>query len=360
MRLFRWLLAIVASICLSGLVAVCFASAAGAQVSPHASHLSHAALSTQELAVGLAHGATLGTVVFLAGLVAFVALVWLPASRAESGDQEKIAGLFCRWMWVLASLLVAGGMAELPLYAVRASGEALSFGLLREALFDTRVGHLWMERIVLGVMAATAATYATRLQRPFYWWGMGAAVAASVLLLTTLTQQSHAAAEEYPLPFAADCLHVVAASLWMGGLLGFPILLAGPLRVVPGETRARLFRRSVRRFSKVATIAVMVLVTTGLYAALLHVPNLSALVSTPYGRALSMKLGLLVFLLALGAQNLRLQGRGPFGRLVSAELVLAIGIFVATGFLTSLPPADAVQQQNLPSPTGDTKQSTML
>lgn len=166
-------------------------------------------------------------------------------------------------------------MAELPLYAVRASGEVLSFGLLKEALFDTRVGHLWIERIVLGVMAATAATYATRLQRPFYEWG--AAVAASALLLTTLTQQSHAAAEESPLPFAADCLHVMAASLWMGGLLGFPILLAGPLRVVPGEMRAKLLGRSVRRFSKVATIAVMVLVATGLYAALLHVPNLSAL-----------------------------------------------------------------------------------
>lgn len=349
---------IVASICLSGLVAVWFASAAGAQVSPHASHLSHVALSTQELAVGLAHGATLGAVVFLAGLVAFVALVWFPASRVEDGDQEKTARLFCRWMWVLVGLLVAGGMAELPLYAVRASGEALSFGLLREALFDTRVGHLWIERIVLGVTAATAATYATRLQRPFYWWG--AAVAASALLLTTLTQQSHAAAEEYPLPFAADYMHVMAASLWMGGLLGFPILLAGPLRTVPGETRAKLLGRSIRRFSKVATMAVMVLIATGLYAALLHVPNLSALVSTPYGRALSMKLGLLFFLLALGAQNLRLRGRGPFGRLVSAELVLAIGIFVATGFLTSLPPADAVQQQNLPSPAGDTQRSTMV
>jgi putative copper export protein len=152
----------------------------------------------------------------------------------------------------------------------------------------------------------------------------------------------------------------MAASLWMGGLLGFPILLTGPLRAMPRFARAELLGRSVRRFSKVATIAVMVLVATGLYAALLHVPSLSALVSTPYGRVLSMKLALLVFLLALGAQNLRLRGRGPFGRLVSAELVLAIGIFVATGFLTSLPPADDVQQQNPPSPTGDTKQSTMV
>ena len=62
---------------------------------------------------------------------------------------------------------------------------------------------------------------------------------------------------------------------------------------------------------------------------------------------LTIKLGLLIFLLALGAQNLRLGGKEPFGRLVGAELALAIGIFVATGLLTSLPPADVAQQQIL-------------
>jgi copper transport protein len=270
-------------------------------------------------------------------------------------------------------LLLVAGLVELPLYAVRASGKALSLGLLGEALFDTRVGHLWTERIVFGIIAVTAAThvanrwryvyrvslrrstYMTNLRRSPYWWG--AALVASALLLTTLTQQSHAAAEGSFLPFAVDWLHVVAASLWMGGLLGFPILLIGVLRKTPTETRVKLLGRTVHRFSKVATIAVMTIIVTGLYSALLHVPDLSALIDTAYGRALSVKLGLLIFLLTLGAQNLRLQGRGPFGRLVSAELVLAIGIFVVTGFLTSLPPADVAQQQsvehNEPNPTQD-------
>jgi copper transport protein len=137
----------------------------------------------------------------------------------------------------------------------------------------------------------------------------------------------------------------MAASLWMGGLLGFPILLLGPLRAMPTEARMKLLSRTVRRFSKVAMIAVMALIVTGLYAVLLHVPSLSALVGTPYGRALIIKLGILVFLLAFGAQNLRLQGREPFGLLVSLELVFAIAIFVATGLLTSLPPATDVAEQ---------------
>ena len=298
-------------------------------------------LPSQESLAGIAHGATQGVAAFLTGLVVFAALVWLPASRAENAEGEKVAGLFCRWTWVLAGLLIVTGLVELPVYAMRASGESLSPGLLVEALFDTRVGHLWIVRVVLGFLVAAAATYAVRRRSPVSWWG--AAFIAAVLL-TTLTLQSHAVVEGGFLPRAADWLHAVAASVWMGGLLGFPILLTGPLLAMPADARAKLLGRTVRRFSKVATGAVITLLATGVYAILLHVPNLSALTGTAYGNALIVKLGLLVLVLAAGAVNLISRGRGPFGQVVSFELALAICVFVATGFLTTLPPADAEQQ----------------
>ena len=108
---------------------------------------------------------------------------------------------------------------------------------------------------------------------------------------------------------------------------------------MPAKQRAELRWRAVRRFSRVATLAVMILIVTGVYAVLLHVPSVEGLLSTPYGRALMVKLGLAVLLLAAGGVNLVLEGRGPFGRIVGGELILAVGILVATGFLTSLPPA---------------------
>ena len=358
-----WLAFALGLISVLWVAAVWFSGIASAQ-EPHQHNGSssiNTAISPQELAVGIAHGTTLGAAVFLVGLVAFVALVWLPASQRENADQGKVASLLCRWMWVLVGLLVVAGLVELPLYAVRASGEALSFRLMEEALFDTRVGQLWILRLVLGILTTTAATYAAQQPRRLaYWWGAAIVVSASLLL--TLTQQSHAAAEEGFLPLAADWLHLMAASLWMGGLLGFSILLVGPLRAIPIEPRLKLLSHLVPRFSKVATTAVMSLILTGLVAVLLHVPNVSALINTPYGRALSIKLGLLIFLLALGAQNLRLRGRGSFSRLVSTELILAIGIFIATGFLTSLPPADAEQptvEENIPNPAEDIRQPPM-
>jgi copper transport protein len=159
------------------------------------------------------------------------------------------------------------------------------------------------------------------------------------VLLTTLIGLSHAAATGRPLPLLADWTHAVAAAVWMGGLLGFAVaLFSGPLRSLATDRQTKLRERSVRRFSVVATAAVVVLACSGLYAAVLHVPSPQALLATPYGRALVAKLVLLTLLLAVGASNLLLRGRGPLGRLLVAELLLALGLFLATGFLTSLPP----------------------
>lgn len=286
---------------------------------------------------GLVHGVAQGSGVFLAGLVAFVALVWLPVGR-DAGV------LFGRGAWVLFGLLAFSGLAELSLFTMRASGEPLSFPLFAEALFDTRTGGIWLARLGLGLLTVLLAGLASRRRLPALWW---AAAGSGGALLLTLAQQGHAAAEG-GMPLLAGWLHVVGAALWMGGLLGFPMLLLGPLRVLEPDERLELRAQTVRRFSRVATFAVVAIILTGFYAALLQVPGPLALVSTPYGRALIMKLGLMVLLLTIGGINLVDKGRGPFGRMVGAELVLAAGIFIATGFLTSLPPAGSVVDLGAP------------
>ncbi len=198
------------------------------------------------------------------------------------------------------------------------------------------MGQVALARTGLGLLAALAVAWAAQGRGPDRWW-----VAAGVggALLVTLAPESHAATQGF-LPMASIWAHVAAAAVWMGGLLTFPILLLGPLRAMEPEQRSELVRRTVRRFSRVATVAVILVVATGLHATLLNVAGPLALVDSPYGRALIMKLGLLVLLLATGGINLVDKGDGPLGRMVGLELVLAAGIFVAAGFLTSLPPAE--------------------
>src|SRR5919112_1446947 len=246
-----------------------------------------AAGGTVTRAASIEHGLALAATAFLAGLAPFAVLVWLPASR-----QSRVGRAAIRSFGVLAGgLLLAlalAGVGELSSYAVRASGDPLSTELFWQTLFDSRVGALWLTRLSLALLAAA----------------------------------------------------VVAAAVWMGGLLGFGVALGSRVfRGLAPDSRMKLRDRAVRRFSAVATCAVVALACTGLYAAVLHVPNPQALLATPYGRALLVKLVLVSLLLAVGASNLLLRGRGPFGRLVVLELLLALALFVATGFLTSLPPA---------------------
>jgi putative copper export protein len=317
------------------LASVLFASAAYAQHSHVGAEVSAYQLQVQG---SVTHGVVLTATALLGGLAPFAVLVWLPASKATGIGRDAL-WLFGYFAPVLLYVLAVAGVGELAVYAMRASGEPFSTGLFREALLDTRVGQVWIARLTFGLLTAGAIFAASRMRRTFPWW---VAVGASTLLLMTLTSLSHAAAEEGFLPFFADWLHVVAASLWMGGLLGFIIVfLGGPLETVPDE-RTMLRHRAVRRFSGVATVAVAVLLATGFYAVLLHVPSIAALVETPYGRALLVKLGFAAVLLVVGGANFVLAGRGPFERLLKVELAVAIGVFAATGFLTSLPPARAV------------------
>jgi copper transport protein len=248
--------------------------------------------------------------------------------------KSEAADLFGRAAWVLFGLLLVAGMVELAEYAVQASGEPFSLGLFGRTVSESRVGHIWLARLGFAFFTALGASWARREGG----WPLWATAGVGGILLLTVIQLSHAAAARRFLPFFSDWLHLIAVPVWMGGLLGFPLLLIGTLRAMPPEAHTELLRRIVRRFSRVATLAVATIVITGAYATLLHVPGFDAPISTAYGRALIMKLGLAALLLATGGINLIDRGKGPFGRMVGFELLLAFRVFAATGFLTSLPP----------------------
>lgn len=303
-----------------------------AQDEPHAGG---GRLPTVELLAGVTHGIVQGVAVLLVGLAAFVALVWLPANRSAGTDGGSGA-IFARGSWALFAVLAAIGLADVAVYTAWATGQPLGLGLFFEGLFATTAGRVALARLVLGLLVALLVAWAARGGGIGRWW---AAAGTGALLLATLVPESHAVAQG-PLAIATIWLHLVAAAFWTGGLFAFPMLLLGPLRALGLEERADLRRRTVRRFSRVATVAVLVIVVTGLYTTLLNVSGLPALAGTAYGRALVMKLGLTVLLLATGGINLIDKGDGPLGRMLGLELALAAGIFVAAGFLTSLPPAN--------------------
>jgi copper transport protein len=159
-----------------------------------------------------------------------------------------------------------------------------------------------------------------------------------------------------------DWLHMSAASIWLGGLMGLLVLAAR----MPRATRVPVLSVSVSRFSNVALVSVLALAATGLGEAINHLPAVNALWQTGYGRAILVKTGLLATAVALAAGNLlrsrpqliaastRPQLGEPaarlLGRLVGGETMLVAGAVFVAALLSSLappPPSFALQNSAL-------------
>src|SRR5262249_10355216 len=123
-------------------------------------------------------------------------------------------------------------------------------------------------------------------------------LALAVTATTTLT--GHAADWGDLSPTAlCDWVHVLAMASWAGGLIGLGLAVLGPARAWPPA----LLGAAMRRFSRLAATGLLLLVVTGSYAAWVQLPGVSALWTTTYGRALAVKLFLVVLVVGHGAIN---------------------------------------------------------
>ncbi len=179
---------------------------------------------------------------------------------------------------------------------------------------------------------------------------IGAVAAAAAALLVPGLSGHAAQTAPRALSLALDWLHLLAGSIWIGGLIGLIVLWwsLGERRRVPGLAVA------VPRFSRVAFVSVMVLIASGIWASVLHFPTLASLWQTSYGQALLVKVALLLLAMLLASVNLvrtkpRLEAAGArpelgagavrdLRRLVGGEVLLVAGAIFVAGILSSLPP----------------------
>jgi copper transport protein len=201
-------------------------------------------------------------------------------------------------------------------------------GVLHDVSVSTRFGTVMaLAAVVSGVGALLAAV------APVYPRLEPLAFAAALVLLPAPSLAGHALDRGRSwIEVVADLLHVGAASLWLGGLVALALAL-----------RARGDRAgTLRRFSNLALVSVLVLAATGVVRALSELDSVSQLWSTGYGRVLLVKTGLLTVLVAIGWVNRyrlvpRLSLHG-LRRSVAAELVLFAGLVAAVALLTDLRP----------------------
>lgn len=168
---------------------------------------------------------------------------------------------------------------------------------LATVIFETDVGTAWLLRMA----ALSAAFVGASIFRTRPVTMLSLACLASGVALASLVWTGHAGATEGligALHRIGDIVHMLAAAIWIGGIIAFAILLSN-------ANNLSLTQRALEQFSRVGTVAVILIFVTGLINSqiLIGIEHIQKLTTTSYGQLLTIKLALFAVLLGLAAIN---------------------------------------------------------
>jgi copper transport protein len=236
---------------------------------------------------GLARWAGLAGTTVLAGGAFFVVLLWRPGWERRPVRRLLVAAWAVSVASTLALLVLQG-----PYGASLRLADVTDPGLLGLTL-GTLVGKLFVLRLV-ALLGAFAVWWQGRRRSaaPGRWDVAGLALLAAESFSFAGHQGQGTLA---PVTATVDAAHLLAAAVWIGGLV---VLVIGLLPVAAASWQGDDVPAVLRRWSRVAMVAVAVLVVTGTVQAWRGVGAWGAVTSTAYGRLVLLKVGLLVVVLA--------------------------------------------------------------
>lgn len=309
-----------------------------------------------------------------------------PATEAFGASGPTTEEHVVRWLYFLALALLAGGLgfrllvlsgplgpaAERRFYRVLAVGAvgAIEMGIVAFLLRAEDALQLPFGKFLYGDLTPIAG--GTRFGTAFVAMTLGFAFVSALVFLAWLTDRTwllwpafalalsfasglslsgHSAADAGSswLSQLADWAHLAAASLWVGGLVQLAFV------VWPLEPELR--RRAFLRFSRLASVLIVVILSAGIYLSILRLPRLDDLWTERYGQVLLVKLALVSLALLWGAAHHFLvrpaleRGAPLFARLprsLAGESAVGMAILlVAAVLVDSKPPPQPVPQAPL-------------
>jgi copper transport protein len=234
-----------------------------------------------------------------------------------------------RLLWVAWGVLLGGTLAAFMLQGPYAGGlppaDAFRPGLWADVA-GTRLGAVLLIRLGLVLVLLPVLLAARREPRP--GWSIPVMVAALVGIAASPGLGGHAGVGPMSgVAVLVDTLHVLAMGVWIGGLTLLTLL------VTRDGSEAALARTPV--WSRVATLAVLGVVFTGVARAWRELGGLSGVLDTDFGRLLAIKVGLVLVTLlvatvardavhrrwALDAEELEVADRERAERIAAGEPV---------------------------------------
>jgi copper transport protein len=273
-----------------------------------------------EVAFGATKALGYLAIALVLGGLGFLALVWRPALIAAEGEWAAAAAGFRGRAQGVASATLALGVvtsaAGLVLQGATAAGtsawSAMDPTVVREVA-STHAGTAWAVRLgvwaLLAVAISAVAGLAAARTAPLAAGGGVAALAVAVpaVALAFLPGLAGHASTQHPTwaLFPLDVAHVLAMSAWLGGLVALVVCVPAATRTLAAPDRTSLLAAVLPRFSAVGLAAVATLAATGVGQAIIEVRHFDGLTSTGFGRAVLVKVALLLVLIAFGAINRR-------------------------------------------------------
>jgi copper transport protein len=253
------------------------------------------------------------SIALMVGGLIFLALAVGP-SLGELGDSRSEwtaagAALRRRAIPLLAFAVALGIVVSLLgilLQGASAAGVSLWSSLkwsIVEDTLDSRFGTVWLLRAIdwaaLGVVLF-AYLKAPRARR----WLVPLLAIGGAYLVTTPAFAGHPSVESpVAVMFPADVIHVLASSVWVGGVAFLLLALPAATRELQPPDRTRLLLATLARFSPIALASVVALAVTGLVQAYIDVRRVADLFDTTYGLLVLAKMVLLVVLVGFGWVN---------------------------------------------------------
>lgn len=256
--------------------------------------------------------------VFWGGAVLWAVFV-LQLTENANGEQkainERVQQRFDR-LFAVPTLLVLL-IADIGIVlgqALNATGGTwnVSLTLLVELATSGRFGTWWMAReVIIGLALLLALSLFLFKERPRIvraaqpWLNFILALA----LFLAIAMSSHASAVSNDLlPYAVldDWLHLLAAALWVGGMLYLATTYLPVIQRLPMTERARNLLTILPYYSPLALAGVVVLALTGPLSATFRFTSWDQLFSTAYGRTLIVKILLVGGLIITSAYHVGL------------------------------------------------------
>ncbi|MEX2154694.1 MAG: copper resistance protein CopC [Gemmatimonadaceae bacterium] len=284
----------------------------------------------------------LGVLAFRHGVLPPLAARGVPT--ADAADRARRLGQNVLVVYAIAAVV----RLYTESVALHGAEEALGAGVLMPLLTATVWGVGW----ILGVVGAMLLLIGWLVSKRSVAIGTPLALTGALGMVLSPALSGHAAASRhFVLSVTLDMLHVVAAGVWLGGLL--MVLVAGvpAMRRLTNGNQDAAVSALVNSFHPLALFCAPIVVIAGLGTSWTRLGGFGAVWSTEYGRTLLLKVGLVALVAGMGLYNsLRArrrlgspEGTRRFRATGAIEIAVAALVVVATTFLVGTPvPSDMV------------------